>query len=182
MHRNLKLFFTMAKICATCFGGGYVILPLLRRDLVEKKGWISEEDLTDIFAIAQCTPGVIVVNAATYVGTKIGGVPGAICATLGVLTPPMIIISLVATFFWPYLLTPVASHALAGLQACVCALIFQAVVSLFKAAIIDPFSFLIFAACFLLSLLAGVSPALLVLGAGAAGFLYHRLWGRRKKP
>lgn len=83
MHKNLDLFLTMAKISATCFGGGYAIIPLLQRELVENKGWIRSEDLTDMFSISQCTPGVISVNAATFVGTRLGGFSGALCATLG---------------------------------------------------------------------------------------------------
>ncbi len=179
MHLKMDLFLTLAKISVTCFGGGYAIVPLLQRELVEKKGWLREEEVADIFSIAQCTPGVIAVNAATYVGTRLGGVSGAACATVGVLTPPVLIITLVAAFFWPYLSNPWVQHALAGLQACVCALILLAVVNLYRTGVRDGLTFVIFALSLLLSLLTSLSPVLLIVGAGLLGFLLFR---GRKTP
>ena len=177
MHKNIELFLTLAKISATCFGGGYAIIPLLHRDLVEKKGWITEQDLGDIFSIAQCTPGVISVNAATYVGTQIGGVSGAIAATLGVLTPPVCMILLVATFFFPYLEHPMVQHALVGLQACVCTLILHAVVKLYRGAVRDPFTLTLFVVAMLLSFLTQISPIFLILSAGLVGVAFCRRKG-----
>jgi len=178
MHRNLQLYFTLAKISAVSFGGGYAVLPILQREVVEKKGWVTTEDLTDISAIAQCTPGVIIVNAATYVGAQCGGSVGALFATLGVLTPPMIIMSLVGAFLWPYLQNPWVQHALAGLQACVCALILHAVVKLFRSSVVDLPSFFLFSASLLLSFFTSVSPVILVLSAGFAGLGISRIKGR----
>ena len=180
MHRNLQLYFIMAKISAVSFGGGYAVLPILQRELVDKRGWVTTEDLTDISAIAQCTPGVIVVNAATYVGAQYGGSTGALFATLGILTPPMIIMSLVAAFLWPYLQTPWIRHALAGLQACVCALILNAVVRLFRGSVVDLPSLLLFAAALLLSFFTGLSPILLVLSAGLFGWGIFLVRARRE--
>lgn len=177
MHRNLKLFLTLAKISASCFGGGYAIIPLLQRELVEKKGWITSDDLSDIFSIAQCTPGVIAVNAATYVGTRVNGALGAVCATMGVLTPPVCIIILVATFFYPYLTNPWVLHALAGLQACVCALILQSVITLFRSAVLDLPSLFLFLVALLLSFFTSLSPAFLVIAAGLLGIAIRRRKG-----
>jgi len=177
MHKNLDLFLTMAKISATCFGGGYAIIPLLQRELVENKGWIRSEDLTDMFSISQCTPGVISVNAATFVGTRLGGFSGALCATLGVITPPIGIISLVAAFLWPYLSNPWVQHALAGLQACVCALILLSVVQLFRSGVPNIPSFCLFLAAGLLSFFTSVSPIFLVIGASLCGLLLFRRRG-----
>jgi chromate transporter len=179
MHRNLQLYFTMAKISAVSFGGGYAVLPILQRELVDKRGWVTTEDLSDISAIAQCTPGVIIVNAATYVGAQYGGSTGALCATLGILTPPMIIMSLVAAFLWPYLQNPWVRHALAGLQACVCALILHAVVKLFRSSVVDLPSFFLFAAALFLSFFTSVSPVILVLSAGLLGLGICRVKMRR---
>ena len=180
MHRNLRLYFTMAKISAVSFGGGYAVLPMLQRELVDKRGWVTTEDLSDISAIAQCTPGVIVVNAATYVGAQYGGSVGALCATLGILTPPTIIMSLVAAFLWPYLQNPWAQHALAGLQACACALILNAVVKLFRSSVVDLPSFFLFAAALLLSFFTSVSPVILVVSAGLLGLGICRVKARRE--
>lgn len=171
MHKNLDLFLTFARISATCFGGGYAMIPLLQRDLVEKKSWISAQELTDMFSIAQCTPGVISVNASTFVGSKLGGVGGALCATSGVLTPPICIISLLAAFLWPYLSNPWVQHALAGLQACVCALILLSVVRLFRSAVPNLPALLLFLVALLLSLFTSLSPMFLVLGAALCGLL-----------
>ena len=170
----------MAKISAVSFGGGYAVLPILQRELVDKRGWITTEDLSDISAIAQCTPGVIIVNAATYVGAQYGGAAGALCATLGIITPPVIIMSLVAAFLWPYLQNPWARHALAGLQACVCALILHAVVKLFRASVVDLPGLFLFAASLLLSFFTSVSPVILVLSAGLAGLGICRVKTRRE--
>lgn len=177
MHINIQLFLSLAKISATCFGGGYAIIPLLQRELVEKKDWLSSEEVTDIFSIAQCTPGVIAVNAATYVGTRVGGVSGAICATLGVLTPPICIITLIAAFFWPYLSNPGVQHALAGLQACVCGLILMAVVQLFQSGVRKVASVFFFLAAVLLSLFTSVSPALIIAVAAICGLVVFQRKG-----
>ena len=180
MHRNLQLYFTMAKISAVSFGGGYAVLPNLQRELVDKKGWVTTEDLSDISAIAQCTPGVIIVNAATYVGAQYGGTVGALCATLGIITPPIVIMTLVAAFLWPYLQNPWVHNALAGLQACVCALILHAVVKLFRTSVVDLPSLVLFSASLLLSFFTSISPVVLVLSAGFAGFGICRVKARRE--
>ena len=156
------------------------MIPLLHREVVEKKGWITSEDVGDIFSIAQCTPGVISVNAATYVGARVGGVPAAICATAGVLSPPICMIIIVASFFWPYLSNPWVQHALAGLQACVCALILQAVLRLLRTSVIDVPSFLIYISALLLSFLTSISPAFLIIAAGLLGMAFWRWKGGRR--
>lgn len=181
MHRNLQLYFTMAKISAVSFGGGYAVLPILQRELVDKRGWVTTEDLSDISAIAQCTPGVIIVNAATYVGAQYGGAAGALCATLGIITPPLIIMTLVAAFLWPYLQSPWVRNALAGLQACVCALILHAVVRLFRASVVDLPSLALFAGTLLLSFFTGISPVFLVLSAGLLGLGICRVKARTRR-
>lgn len=180
MPKCLSLFLSFAKISATCFGGGYAIIPLLQRELVERKAWIENEDLTDIFSIAQCTPGVIAVNAATYVGARLSGFRGALSATWGVLTPPLIIISLIAAFLWPYLSLPIVQHALVGLQACACALILMAVVQLLQSGVRGLRSYLLFFAALLASLFTSISPALLILAAALCGLLFFRPKGGGK--
>ena len=97
--KELWLFFiTFAQIGGLTFGGGYAMLPMLQREVVERRGWATEEELTDYFAIGQCTPGIIAVNTATFIGRKYKGIPGAIFTTLGVVFPSVVIISLIAAF------------------------------------------------------------------------------------
>ena len=177
MKKHLSLFLTLAKISLSAFGGGYAILPILQRELVEKKAWITQEELADIFAIAQCTPGVISVNAATFVGARVGKTFGAICATLGVLTPPVLIILLISSFFWDYLSLPIVQHAVKGLRVCVCALILHAVVQMLQDSVRDTATCLIFLSCLGLSFFTEISPAILVLAAGLFGLGLGRLRG-----
>ena len=174
MPKFLELYLTFIRISASCFGGGYAMLPFFQRELVEKKGWITAEELLDINAIAQCTPGVISVNTATFCGYRTRGTLGGIVATCGLLTPPILIVLIISVFFWTYAETPWVRHALVGVRACVCALIINATAKLFRKAVLDVPTFLIFAAVFLLAAFVGVSPAILVLGAGILGLVLFR--------
>ena len=96
MKELLVLFLTFAKVGVMTFGGGYAMLPILQREVVENKGWATDEELTDYFAIGQCTPGVIAVNTATFIGYRYKGLAGGILATLGVISPSIIIISVIS--------------------------------------------------------------------------------------
>ena len=96
MRELLDMFFTFFRIGAVTFGGGYAMLPILQREVVEKKHWATDEELTDYYAIGQCTPGVIAVNTATFIGQKYRGILGGIITTLGVVSPSLIIISVIA--------------------------------------------------------------------------------------
>ena len=125
-----ELFYTFAKVGVMTFGGGYAMLPILQREVVEKKGWATDEELTDYFAIGQCTPGVIAVNTATFVGQKHAGVVGGIIATLGVVFPSLIIISALAKVITAYAHLSWVQHAFAGIRVCVCVLILNAVLKL----------------------------------------------------
>ena len=98
MNIYLDLFWTFAKIGAFTFGGGAAMLPILQQEIVDKKGWCSEEELTDYYAIGQCTPGIIAVNTATFVGVKQKGNLGGVVATLGVVFPSVVIITIIAAF------------------------------------------------------------------------------------
>ena len=132
-----ELFYTFAKVGVMTFGGGYAMLPILQREVVEKKGWATDEELTDYFAIGQCTPGVIAVNTATFIGQKHRGVAGGIVATLGVVFPSLIIISALAKVITAYAHFSWVQHAFAGIRVCVCVLIFNAVLKLVKGAMKD---------------------------------------------
>ena len=98
MNLYLDLFLTFAKVGVCTFGGGYAMLPILQREVVEKKGWVTEEEVTDYFAIGQCTPGIIAVNTSVFIGYRQRGVPGGIAAALGVVFPSFVVITIIAAF------------------------------------------------------------------------------------
>ena len=131
------LFLTFAKVGVMTFGGGYAMLPLLQREVVENKGWATEEELADYFAIGQCTPGIIAVNTATFIGKKHAGIPGGILASLGVVFPSLVIITLLASVITSVADLAVVQHAFAGIRVCVCVLIFNSVLKLGKSAVKD---------------------------------------------
>ncbi len=163
------LFVSFARVGVLTFGGGYAMLPMLQREVVEKRGWATEEELTDYFAIGQCTPGVIAVNTATFVGQKQGGVSGGIVATLGVVFPSFVIITLLAALLSNFADLPAVKNAFAGIRVCVCVLILNAVVKLWKKTVVDLPTLVIFVLVFGLSLFLDISPVIFVVAAGAAG-------------
>ena len=196
MNIYLDLFFTFAKVGVCAFGGGYAMLPILQREVVEKKGWATDEELTDYFAVGQCTPGIIAVNTATFIGYKYRGVPGGVLATLGVVFPSLIIITAIAAFLSNFADIPVVQHALAGINAAVVALIASSVVKLGKSTLKNGAAAAIFLCVLALSVFgrlanfgtgaygllgtaldALTSPAVLIVLAVAVGFL---LYGRKK--
>ena len=175
MKELLDLFLTFAKMGVMTFGGGYAMLPILQREVVENKHWATEEELTDYFAIGQCTPGIIAVNTATFIGQKKGGVPGGIMATLGLVFPSVVIISLLAGLITNFSHLAWVKNAFAGIQVCVCVLIFNAVRKLWKKSVVDKRT----CAIFLLVLAGGVfmdlSPVWYVIVAAAAGIVLKNL-------
>lgn len=180
MKELWKLFYTFATVGVTTFGGGYAMLPALQREVVEKRGWATEEEVMDWYAIGQCTPGVIAVNTATFVGHKQKGVIGGIVATLGVVFPSLVIITIIAAFIRNFADLPAVQNAFAGIRACVCVLILNAVVKLWKKSVVDWKAFLIFALVFLGSVFLDVSPVLYVLAAALAGIVIKCLEVRAK--
>lgn len=180
MKELWKLFYTFATVGVTTFGGGYAMLPALQREVVEKRGWATEEEVMDWYAIGQCTPGVIAVNTATFVGQKQKGVLGGIAATLGVVFPSLVIITIIAAFIRNFADLPAVQNAFAGIRACVCVLILNAVVKLWKKSVVDWKAFLIFAVVFLGSVFFDLSPVLYVLAAALAGVVIKSLEVRTK--
>ena len=175
----LSLFLTFAKVGVMTFGGGYAMLPILQREVVEAKGWATEEELADYFAIGQCTPGIIAVNTATFIGQKQAGVLGGIIATLGVVFPSVVIISLLATVITTFAELEIVKHAFAGIRVCVCVLIFNAVVKLGKQAVVDSPALIIALAVALGSFFTDLSPVVFVVAAALAGLLIQQVKGRK---
>ena len=175
MKELLDMFFTFARIGGLTFGGGYAMLPMLQEEVVEKRGWATEDELMDYYAVGQCTPGVIAVNTATFIGYKQKGIPGSIFATAGVISPSILIIGIIAAFIRNFAELAAVKNAFAGIRVCVCVLIFNAVAKLYKKAVIDLPATVIFVLVFLGSVLFDVSPAVYVVLAGAAGILIRNL-------
>ena len=173
------LFLTFAKVGVCTFGGGYAMLPILQREVVENKGWATEEELTDYFAIGQCTPGVIAVNTATFIGQKNKGIPGGILATLGVVFPSLVIISLLAGVITAFSHLAWVNHAFGGIRVCVCVLILNAVVKLFKKAVIDKPTMVIFLVVALGSFFTAISPVAFVLAAAVIGIALKNVGVRK---
>lgn len=180
MKLLFELFFVFAKIGVMTFGGGYAMLPILQREIVEKKKWTTDEELMDYFAIGQCTPGVIAVNTATFIGQKKKGILGGIVATLGVVFPSLLIISILAGVIEAFSHIQWVQHAFGGIRICVCVLIANAVVKLFKKAVIDPVTMIIFIIVALCGTLFPVSPIVYVVGAAVVGIVIKLIEGRKK--
>ena len=173
------MFLTFAKVGVMTFGGGYAMLPILQREVVENKGWATEEELVDYFAIGQCTPGVIAVNTATFIGQKLKGTWGAIFATLGVVFPSLIIISLLAGVIEAFSHLTWVQNAFGGIRVCVCVLIANAVVKLYKKAVVDVPTFIIFLIVAAGSVFLSLSPVIFVLIAAIAGIILKALGGKK---
>ena len=179
MKLLLQMFLTFAKVGVMTFGGGYAMLPILQREIVDNKGWATEEELMDYFAIGQCTPGVIAVNTATFIGQKLKGTLGAIFATLGVVFPSLVIIILLAGVIEAFSHLVWVQNAFGGIRVCVCVLIANAVVKLYKKAVVDIPTLIIFLAVALGSILLSVSPVIFVVLAALAGIILKSMGGKK---
>ena len=187
MNRNekikelLKLYWAFFKIGAFTFGGGYAMLPMLEKEVVEKHKWASMEDLMDYFAISQCTPGVIAVNTATFVGHKEKGISGSIVATLGVISPSVVIISIIALFLDMVSESPMVKHAFGGIGIAVCAILIQAIIKVGKAGLVDKFTWIIGILAFILSFRFAIPTIPIIVVAGIAGVLYKKISRKKEK-
>ncbi len=171
LRELLELFVTFAKVGVMTFGGGYAMLPILQREVVENKGWATDEELADYFAIGQCTPGVIAVNTSTYVGFLQGGALGAVCATLGVIFPSLLIISALASIIRRISHFDAVRHAFAGIRVAVSVLVLQAKLRLWKKGVKGPAAIGVWLAALVLSAFFGVSAVWLVGAAIVAGLV-----------
>ncbi|MDD3921386.1 MAG: chromate transporter, partial [Eubacteriales bacterium] len=137
MYVYWDLFTSFFRIGLFTFGGGYAMLPMLQREVVEKRGWATEEELLNYFAVGQCTPGIIAVNTATFVGYKQKKTMGGVVATLGVVIPSIIIITAIAALLSNFAHIPAVQHAFSGIRIAVAALIVSAVIRLFRANVLQ---------------------------------------------
>lgn len=181
MKELLELFLTFAKIGVMTFGGGMAMLPILEREVVQNKHWATEEELVDYFAIGQCTPGIIAVNTATFVGQKRKGAMGGITATFGVVFPSLVIITILAGLITNFAHLAWVQNAFAGIQVCVCVLILNAVLKLLKKSVVDKRTAVIFVIVLLGNMLLSVSPVWFVLLSAMSGIVLKNLEGRAAK-
>ena len=180
MKELFDLFWTFCKIGALTFGGGYAMLPLIQREIVENKKWSTEKEILDYYAVGQCTPGVIAVNTATFIGYKLRGIIGGIVATLGVIFPSIVIILIIATFLQNFADLAIVQSAFAGIRVAVVALIITTVVKLIKSLIKDYLGVIIAIIAFVISAFIGLSPVYVVIAAALTGFISKGLRGDKK--
>ncbi len=176
----LQLFAAFARVGVLTFGGGYAMIPMLEREIVDRHGWATSEELMDYYAVGQCTPGVIAVNTATFIGCKVAGNIGGVAATLGVVFPSFVIITVIAGIIRSFSDIPAVRSAFAGIRVCVCVLIFNSVIKLWKSAVKDKAALLLCLLVFVLSVFFNISPIVFVLFCAAAGILFTRLGVRGK--
>lgn len=180
MVRELwELFWAFARVGVMTFGGGAAMMPMLQRELMEKRGWVTEEELTDYYAIGQCTPGIIAINTATFVGYKRRGNPGGVAATAGLVFPSLVIILILAGIITNVSHLEWVQNAFVGIRACVCVQIFNAVRKLAAKSVVDRWTTAIFLLVFGISVFSDISPVAFVLLSAAGGILLQQF--RRKE-
>ena len=180
IKKLLDLYFSFFKIGATTFGGGYAMLPIIEREIVEKKGYATSEEIMDYYAIGQCTPGVIAVNTATLVGNKLCGVWGGIFATAGVISPALIIIMTISKIINDFAHIPAVVHAFTGIRVAVCALMINVVIKLLKTSIKDKVCLFIFLLVLLFGVFTSLSPVYFVIFSALCGIFVKRKAGDGK--
>lgn len=144
MKKYFELFITFSKVGALTFGGGYTMLPILQKEVVQSKQWVTYEEIMDYYAIGQCTPGIIAVNTSIFIGYKIAGWKGAIASSLGIIFPSITIILLITIFLKSFMTTPVMQKIFTGIRIVVCALVIDATMTLYKKGVVDKYTFCIF--------------------------------------
>lgn len=174
MNTLLELYLTFFKLGLFTFGGGYAMLPLLEREVVDKKGWASHEEILDYYAIGQSTPGIIAINTSTFCGYKVGGNIGGIVASLGFISPSIIIISIIAKFLQSFSHLAIIQHAFAGIRVAVCALVFYSVLKMIKKDANTGLKFMVFVLTFVAIGFLSISPIVVVVTVGVFGILLGR--------
>ncbi|RDY25406.1 chromate transporter [Romboutsia weinsteinii] len=171
MKELFDLFMAFCRIGGLTFGGGYAMLPMLEKEVVEEKKWATSEELLDYYAVGQATPGIIAVNTATFVGYKVRGTIGAFFATAGVVFPSFIIIITIATFLKSFSQFEVVQHGLAGIRVAVAVLVLNAIINLWKNSVVDKVGVIIFISTFVFGAFLNISPIFIVLAASILGLL-----------
>ncbi len=179
LKRLVTLLAVFFKIGAFTFGGGYAMIPLIEREVAEKRRWIVSQDMLDIIAIAESTPGPIAINTATFVGYKTAGVFGAAGATLGVVLPSFLIISLISFVLAQFREVQAVQFAFNGIRAGVLALIVKALWSMYKKCPKSPVAYIIMALSFVVAAFTGVNVIFIILAAAIIGVITSRVMAGR---
>lgn len=166
-----QLFASFFRIGAFTFGGGYAMIPLIQTETVEKRGWISDEDILEIVAIAESTPGPIAINSATFVGYRVAGVAGALCATLGVVLPSFVIILIISYLLREFAQITAVKYAFEGIRAGVLALIVGSLWKMFKKCPKNIFAYSVVAVAFVLAAFTDINVLLIIAGCAVAGIV-----------
>ena len=174
------LFLTFMKIGAFTFGGGYAMIPIMQREVVDIKRWVTDEDIVKLLVISESTPGVIAVNAATYIGYHIGGFFGSLAATVGVVLPSFAIITLITFFYEQFKALLWVEYAFQGLRAAVAVIILNAVFKLTKKGDKGLFGVVVLILAFLVATFTDLSAILIILLSALAGIAYGILLAHRK--
>lgn len=174
MNIYLELFLTFFEIGLFTFGGGYAMLPLLERELVDKRSWVTKEEILDYYAIGQATPGIIAINTSTFCGYKKAGNLGGIVASLGFLTPSIIIITVIANFLTAFSHVSYIQYAFAGIRIAVCALVLNTVINLVKKNADTMVKFIVFLLTFVAIAFLNISPVVMVIAVGVFGILFGK--------
>lgn len=170
----LELFWSFFKVGLFTFGGGYAMIPLLQAELIERKKWLTEDEIMDYYSIGQCTPGIIAVNVSTFTGYKLKGLAGAVVATAGIIAPSLIIIMTLANILNIFFDNPYVVHAFTGIRAVVIALMLDVVLGMWKKNIKDKYQWLIFVLAITVMIFLSLSPVWVVAGAAAFGLFMQR--------
>lgn len=165
------IFFIFCRIGGFTFGGGYAMLPIIQKEIAEERKWASEEEIIDYYAIGQCTPGIIAINTATMIGYRKKGVPGALAATIGMVFPSLLIITIIAVFFQRFQEYRVVQSAFEGIQIAVIALILDIVIKMWKRSVKNYFGILVFVLGFLMLAFFRLSPVVVILSSALGGII-----------
>ena len=177
----LKMFLSFLKIGCLLLGGGYVIVPLLRSELIEKNNWVNEEDIVNYYALGQCVPGIIAVNTTLFVGYKLRGKTGALAAFFGLLLPPFLAIIFLASILMKLAKNIIVNDIFWGVNVAIIILLLLTVKEVWKNSIVDRFTFLIFLGILILSVF-GVSPSISIILSAILGILYKKFFGHGEIP
>ena len=177
MREIKKLFMIFTKIGFMLFGGGAMMLPLLKAELVDKRKYLDEEELLDLYSISQCTPGIIAVNSATFIGYKLKGIAGAIAATFGIILPSLLIMMILASFLAYFIDNRYVIYAFSGIRIAILALIVDVVINLAQKNLKNWSKALVFVISLLLIIFVKLSPVGLIITIGIGSML----WGEIKR-
>lgn len=179
LKNALTLFLTFFKIGAFTFGGGYAMIPIIEKEICDKHKWLKGEEILDIFAIAESTPGPIAINSATFVGFRVAGFFGAFCATFGVVLPSFVVISLISLVLKEFSEYKAVKYAFMGIRAGVLALVIKALVSMYKKCPKGLFSYILMIVALLLSALTSVNVIYIIIGCAVVGLIYSAVLRKR---